>query len=161
MVHHDDSGGSQCSAAEWAGWKSRPRGPRVAFPATHETLGPAPGKDAHPAFPATGSGEPGAHCPLSPSAGYGKSTLVTEWPRGLQTITAWLSLDEADNDPARFLADLIATLQVESKLPRVKDAVESLPPRPVDCLALQAVQTCPTLVGMTIRPFHVSDHRGL
>lgn len=48
---------------------------------------------------------------VSAGAGYGKSTLVTEWLHGIQAKTAWLSLDEADNDPARFLAYFIAALQ--------------------------------------------------
>jgi LuxR family maltose regulon positive regulatory protein len=70
---------------------------------------------------------------VSAPAGYGKTTLVTEWLsdlrlqivdcglqagephiRNLQSEihnrTAWLSLDEADNDPTRFLAYLIAAL---------------------------------------------------
>jgi len=44
-------------------------------------------------------------------AGYGKTTLVIAWQRGAQIKTAWLSLDKNDNDPARFLAYLIAALQ--------------------------------------------------
>jgi LuxR family maltose regulon positive regulatory protein len=44
-------------------------------------------------------------------AGYGKTTLVADWVRGLDRPYAWLSLDEGDNDPARFLAYLIAALQ--------------------------------------------------
>jgi LuxR family maltose regulon positive regulatory protein len=47
-------------------------------------------------------------------AGYGKSTLMARWhsrllERGVSC--AWLSLDEDDNDAARFLRHLIATLQ--------------------------------------------------
>lgn len=48
---------------------------------------------------------------VSAPAGYGKTTLVTEWLRGLPTSFAWLSLDESDNDPARFLAYFIAALR--------------------------------------------------
>lgn len=44
-------------------------------------------------------------------AGYGKTTLVVEWLRGTQQRAAWLSLDGNDNDPARFLAYLIAALE--------------------------------------------------
>src|SRR5258708_8582563 len=47
-------------------------------------------------------------------AGYGKSTLMARWharllERGVSC--AWLSLDEDDNDAARFLRHLIAALQ--------------------------------------------------
>src|SRR4030042_6408687 len=52
---------------------------------------------------------------VSAAAGYGKTTLVTEWVRGLQADSAWLSLDETDNDPARFLAYLMAALQLVDK----------------------------------------------
>ena len=59
---------------------------------------------------------------ISATAGFGKTTLVSEW---LAAITsgppsagreegvkaAWLSLDEGDHDPTRFLAYLVAALQ--------------------------------------------------
>jgi LuxR family transcriptional regulator, maltose regulon positive regulatory protein len=50
-------------------------------------------------------------------AGYGKSTLMARWharllERGVSC--AWLSLDEDDNDAARFLRHLIAALQMAS-----------------------------------------------
>ena len=35
-------------------------------------------------------------------AGYGKTVLLAEWVRSGQRPAAWLSLDAADNDPARF-----------------------------------------------------------
>jgi len=48
---------------------------------------------------------------VSAPAGYGKTTLVAEWLRAAGLPVAWLSLDEADNDPNRFMAYLIATVQ--------------------------------------------------
>jgi LuxR family maltose regulon positive regulatory protein len=53
---------------------------------------------------------------LSAPAGFGKTTLLSEWihAQGRATLplkAAWVSLDEGDNDPARFLAYLIAALQ--------------------------------------------------
>jgi LuxR family maltose regulon positive regulatory protein len=56
----------------------------------------------------------GMHCKLtliSASAGFGKTTLVSEWVAGCGRKVAWLSLDEGDNDPIRFLTYLIAALQ--------------------------------------------------
>ena len=61
---------------------------------------------------------------ISAPAGFGKSTLVSEWiasPRdytrsqACSSPAAWLSLDEADSDPARFILYLIATLQTIKK----------------------------------------------
>ncbi len=48
---------------------------------------------------------------ISASAGFGKTTLVSEWVAGCEKPVAWLSLDEGDNDPARFLIYVIAALQ--------------------------------------------------
>jgi len=48
---------------------------------------------------------------ISAAAGFGKTTLVSEWLAGCQRPVAWLSLDEGDNDPTRFLTYLVAALQ--------------------------------------------------
>src|SRR5437763_2902349 len=48
---------------------------------------------------------------ISAPAGFGKTTLVSEWLAGGPRPTAWLSLDEGDNDPTRFLMYLVAALQ--------------------------------------------------
>ena len=48
---------------------------------------------------------------VSASAGFGKTTLISEWVAGCQQPVAWLSLDEEHEDPARFLTYFIAALQ--------------------------------------------------
>ena len=48
---------------------------------------------------------------VSAPAGFGKTTLVSEWIAQRGRPTAWLSLDEGDNDPARFVTYLIAALR--------------------------------------------------
>jgi LuxR family maltose regulon positive regulatory protein len=48
---------------------------------------------------------------ISAPAGFGKTTLVSEWIASCGRPVAWLSLDEGDNEPARFLTYLIAALQ--------------------------------------------------
>ena len=48
---------------------------------------------------------------VSAPAGYGKTTALASWIDHSQIGTGWLSLDEADNDLARFLTYLIAALQ--------------------------------------------------
>ena len=48
---------------------------------------------------------------ISAPAGFGKTTLVSEWVASCKRPVAWLSLDERDNDPARFISYLIKALQ--------------------------------------------------
>src|SRR4051794_30140333 len=49
---------------------------------------------------------------VSAPAGYGKTTLLAALPQTLPDVpVAWLALDPDDDDPARFLAGLIATLR--------------------------------------------------
>jgi len=50
---------------------------------------------------------------ISAPAGFGKTTLLSEWSRQSRPNiqTAWVSLDEGDNDPIRFWDYFIAALQ--------------------------------------------------
>ncbi len=48
---------------------------------------------------------------ISASAGFGKTTLVSEWVAVCGRPVAWLSLDGGDNDPARFISYLVKALQ--------------------------------------------------
>jgi LuxR family maltose regulon positive regulatory protein len=48
---------------------------------------------------------------ISAPAGFGKTSLVASWLRHTQFKAAWLSLDDGDNDPVRFLTHLVAALQ--------------------------------------------------
>lgn len=52
---------------------------------------------------------------ISASTGFGKTTLAGEWLAGCGRPAAWLSLDESDNDPSRFLTYLIAAWQTIEK----------------------------------------------
>ncbi|MBE0687051.1 MAG: tetratricopeptide repeat protein [Anaerolineaceae bacterium] len=47
---------------------------------------------------------------VSAPAGYGKTTLVSSWLKDKRIPSAWLSLDNGDNDPIRFLQYLLAAL---------------------------------------------------
>jgi len=54
---------------------------------------------------------------VSAPAGFGKTTLLTEWLAGAPAegrSAAWLSLDRRDNDPALFWSYLVAALQAAS-----------------------------------------------
>jgi len=47
---------------------------------------------------------------VSAPAGYGKTTLISSWLREANIPSAWISLDEDDNDPFHFLQYLVTAL---------------------------------------------------
>ena len=49
---------------------------------------------------------------ISAPAGFGKTTMVSAWIASCGRPVAWLSLDEGDNDPARFISYLVHALQM-------------------------------------------------
>jgi LuxR family maltose regulon positive regulatory protein len=59
---------------------------------------------------------------LCAPAGYGKTTLLSEWLAQYELSAAWLSLDQGDNVPARLYAHLTAALRTVST-----DRGDSLP----------------------------------
>jgi LuxR family maltose regulon positive regulatory protein len=97
---------------------------------------------------------------VSASAGYGKTTLVTEWVRGLQTKSAWLSLDETDNDPARFLTYLIAALHlidqsIGEKTQPMLQSPQPLPPKAVLTSLLNEIATIPDSFILVLDDYHL------
>ena len=48
---------------------------------------------------------------ISAPAGFGKTTLLSEWAAGCDRPVAWVSLDKGDNDPTLFWIYFIAALQ--------------------------------------------------
>jgi LuxR family maltose regulon positive regulatory protein len=65
---------------------------------------------------------------ISAPAGFGKTTLITQWLHSADRPFTWLSLDEGDNDPSRFAAYLIAALQEIDD--RIGQGVKSQPGTP-------------------------------
>src|SRR5215213_2009145 len=45
---------------------------------------------------------------ISAPAGYGKTTLLTQWAYQSRFTIAWVSIDEQDNKPDRFFRSLLA-----------------------------------------------------
>ena len=86
-------------------------------------------------------------------AGFGKTTLLGDWARRSRRSAAWLSLDAADNDPARFWRYVAAAL--DRVRPGVGEQVEALlrgPEQP----PLEAVAT--TVINELTRPPVRSGH---
>jgi LuxR family maltose regulon positive regulatory protein len=64
-------------------------------------------------------------------AGFGKTTLVAEWLRDQDRPYSWLTLDEEDNDPVRFLTYLVAATQrIDSNIGQTARAMLGTPPPP-------------------------------
>src|SRR5436309_12550946 len=99
---------------------------------------------------------------ISAPAGFGKTTLVSEWLAGCQRPAAWLSLDEGDNDPARFLTYLVAALRTIA--PHVGAGVlgvlQSSPPPPTEAILtalLNDITTVPDDFALVLDDYHVID----
>jgi LuxR family maltose regulon positive regulatory protein len=99
---------------------------------------------------------------VSASAGYGKTTLVTEWLRGVSAKSTWLSLDKADNDPARFLAYLIAALgQVDASIGQNTQAMlqspQPLPPELVLTTLINEIAGAATPFILVLDDYHAIE----
>jgi LuxR family transcriptional regulator, maltose regulon positive regulatory protein len=97
---------------------------------------------------------------VSAPAGFGKTTLVSEWAAGCERPVAWLSLDEGDNDPLRFLAYLVAALQtIAANLGAgVFGLLQSPQPPPLKSLMtalLNEIATIPTHSVLVLDDYHV------
>jgi LuxR family maltose regulon positive regulatory protein len=105
---------------------------------------------------------------VSAPAGFGKTTLVTSWLHGLAAReppppVAWLSLDEDDDAPLRFLRYVIAALQRFDE--RIGQAVRSLleapqPPVPnhLATVLLNDLAGLPAPSLLVLDDFHVITH---
>jgi len=62
---------------------------------------------------------------VSAPAGYGKTTLISGWLHETKIPSAWISLDEDDNDPIRFFQYFIAALQ--KIIPAIGEGLMSMP----------------------------------
>ncbi len=99
---------------------------------------------------------------ISASAGFGKTTLVSEWLAGCERPAAWLSLDEGDNDPARFLTYLVAALQtIAANIGEGVFAVLQSPqPPPTESILtalLNEITTIPDNFVLVLDDYHVID----
>ncbi len=73
---------------------------------------------------------------ISAPAGFGKTTLVSEWIADCGCPVGWLSLDEGDTNPVRFLSYLVAALQpIKTGIgDRLLGALQTREPPPMEAL---------------------------
>src|SRR5437667_1431286 len=99
---------------------------------------------------------------ISAPAGFGKTTLVSEWVAFIERPTAWLSLDEGENDPARFLAYLVAALQtiaatIGEGVLGVLQSSQPPPPEAMLTALLNEITTLPDQFVLVLDDYHVLD----
>lgn len=71
---------------------------------------------------------------VSAPPGFGKTTVIREWVGGAQRPVAWLSVDEGDNDPTRFVRYVIAAVaQADDRVARTLPE-SSLPASPQELI---------------------------
>jgi LuxR family maltose regulon positive regulatory protein len=109
----------------------------------------------------------GIHCKLtliSAPAGFGKTTLVSEWVAGCERPVAWLLLDEGDNDPTRFLTYLVASLQtITANIgERVLSVLLSPQPPPTESILTALLNEITTITEnfvLVLDDYHVIDSK--
>jgi LuxR family maltose regulon positive regulatory protein len=112
---------------------------------------------------------------ISAPAGFGKTTLISKWvdhlqfnPESANQITyriAWLSLDEGDNDPARFLAYFITALnRSDGRGKTLGDGalvmLNSSQPPPVEevlTTLINEMSTFPDRIVITLDDYHLIE----
>jgi len=104
---------------------------------------------------------------VSAPAGYGKTTLLSEWrlsDTGRGYPMAWLSLDNEDNDPARFLSYLVSALgTIRPNLGRISlqalESPEPVAPRAVLGPLVNELDESEIPLGLVLDDYHVITSR--
>jgi LuxR family maltose regulon positive regulatory protein len=107
---------------------------------------------------------------VSAPAGFGKTTLLTEWLAARpaapadEQLAAWLSLDRGDNDPASFWAYVIAALRtVASGVGESALALLDAPqPPPIETVLTTLLNDLGAIAGeilLVLDDYHVIDAR--
>lgn len=101
---------------------------------------------------------------VSAPAGFGKTTLLAEWAAEAGRPVAWLSLDPADGDPARFLAGCVSALQ--TVLPglgaSILERLESPEPPPAAAVLADLVNELVDArreITLVLDDYHIVDSR--
>jgi len=103
---------------------------------------------------------------ISAPAGFGKSTLASEMLAVCRQPAAWLSLDENDNDLARFLVYFIGALQtISPKLgAEILNLVQTQQLPPIDSLLtalLNEITTLPNDFILVLDDYHLVDSKSV
>jgi LuxR family maltose regulon positive regulatory protein len=91
--------------------------------------------------------------------GYGKTLLLAEWVRRHEGTSAWVALDEEDDDPRRLWSSVLAALQACPRVPSISPLHNLVVPRTtvgIDFLTdlLAALEALPTRVQLVLDDAH-------
>jgi LuxR family transcriptional regulator, maltose regulon positive regulatory protein len=103
---------------------------------------------------------------ISAPAGFGKTTLVSEWVAVCGRPVAWFSLDEGDNDPARFLIYLVTALQtiwpnVGAGVLRILQSPQLPPTESILTTILNEITTIPDNFILVLDDYHLADAKAV
>lgn len=114
---------------------------------------------------------------ISAPAGFGKTTLVTEWIASLTSNpapagraegvrAAWLSLDERDSELARFLIYFISAVQTISPNlgAELLDVLQSAQPSPIESILttlLNEITAIPDDFLFVLDDYHLTDAKAI
>ena len=101
---------------------------------------------------------------VSAPAGFGKTTLISEWSTHSQIPFCWVTLDESDNDISRFLAYLIASMQsidivVEAQLLTLLRSPQQLKIETILIPLINQIANSPDNFVLVLDDYHVIQSR--
>jgi LuxR family maltose regulon positive regulatory protein len=99
---------------------------------------------------------------ISAPAGFGKTTLLSEWIFNNETPVAWISLDKGDNDPVHFIHYLIAALQkFDSNIGKpTLDMLQSPQQPPIESIMaslIREISEIPNNCALVLDDYHCVD----
>jgi len=103
---------------------------------------------------------------ISAPAGFGKTTLISERVANCKRQCAWVSLDEGDNDPVRFLTYLVGALQTVSENigGGVMSLLQSPQPPPIEIILtnlLNEIATVSDSFILVLDDYHVIESKAV
>jgi LuxR family maltose regulon positive regulatory protein len=97
-------------------------------------------------------------------AGFGKTTLVAEWARNAELPVAWVSLDQDDNDPARFWRYVVAAVQrsgVREGLPSIVDSLSGASSEGIAGAVINAIAGLAQELVLVLDDYHAVESRSI
>lgn len=99
---------------------------------------------------------------ISAPAGFGKTTLVSAWIASCNCPVAWLSLEDGDNDPVRFLTYVVSAIQTID--PHIGETLlttlQSSQPPPIDSILVALLNELTAIKSnfvLVLDDYHVLD----